>query len=237
MARCAPGPRPRASTQGLSSERRSPASGIPPPFLREALRSAAEDAGAAWSPRFSVEKRGFPLWNSPARPGTPGERTTRNAAEPSDFGPRVSIHRFAQPEKIVTFLGGEARGYDTAVAFSRDGRRLYTGNEDGRVRVWDTATWKQVPELGWEAHRGTVTALAVSHDRTLIATSGDDTLRLFPIDPEPGESRRRESFSLYLDQPANWIHFARGEDGRDRALLHSTPGGTLDIWETDLDQR
>lgn len=155
----------------------------------------------------------------------------------SDFGPRVSIHRFAEPDKIVTFLGGEARGYDTAVVFGRDGRHLYTGNEDGRIRVWDTASWQELPELGWEAHRGAVTALAVSHERTLIATSGDDTLRLYPIDPEPGESRRRERFSLYLDQPANWIQFALGEDGRDRALLHSTPDGTLDIWETDLDQR
>lgn len=155
----------------------------------------------------------------------------------SDFGPRVSIHRFAEPDKIVTFLGGEARSNDTAVVFSRDGRRLYSGSEDGRIRVWETATWQELPELGWDANRGAVTALAVSHDRTLIATSGDTTLRLFPIDPEPGESRRRERFALYLEQPANWIQFARGEDGRDRALLHSTPGGTLDIWETDLDRR
>lgn len=155
----------------------------------------------------------------------------------SDFGPRVSIHRFAEPDTIVTFLGGETRASDTAVCFSPDGRRLYTGNEDGRIRVWETTNWQELPELGWDAHRGAVTALAVSHDRTLIATSGDNTLRLFPIDPEPGESQRRERLSLYLDQPANWIQFALGADGRDRALLHSTPGGTLDVWETDLDQR
>lgn len=146
----------------------------------------------------------------------------------SDFGPRISIHRFARPEKIVTFLGGDTRAYDTAVAFSRDGRRLYTGNEDGRIRVWDTANWQELAHLGWNAHSS-----AVSHDGTLIATSGDDNLRLFPIDPEPGELRRRERFALSFDQPANWIQFARGENGNDRALLHSTPEGTPDIWETD----
>jgi WD40 repeat protein len=151
----------------------------------------------------------------------------------SDFGPRVTIHRFAEPDKTVTHLTGENRAYDTAVAFGRDGHRLYTGNEDGRIRVWDTATWEEIPELGWLAHRSAVTAIAVSHDTTLIATSGDDTLKLFPIDPEPGEPHRRERLSFHLDQPANWIQFASDENGQDRALLHSAPGRTLEIWETD----
>jgi len=151
----------------------------------------------------------------------------------SDFGPRITIHRFAEPGKIVATLGGGARDYDTAVAFSRDGRRLFTGNEDGRIRVWDTATWQELPGLGWPAHRSAVTALAVSHDGTLIATSGDETLKLFPAQPEPGEPHRRERLSFHLDQPANWIQFAHDEKGQDRALLHSVPGGTLQIWETD----
>ncbi|MFT5327130.1 MAG: WD40 repeat protein [Planctomycetaceae bacterium] len=151
----------------------------------------------------------------------------------SDFGPRVTIHRFAEPDKIVTRLTGENRAYDTVVAFGRDGRHLYTGNEDGRIRVWDTATWQEIPQLGWLAHRSAVTAIAVSHDRTLIATSGDDSLKLFPIEPEPGEPHRRERLSFHLDQPANWIQFASDENGQDRALLHSAPGRTLEIWETD----
>lgn len=151
----------------------------------------------------------------------------------SDFGPRITVHRFAEPGKIVATLGGAARDYDTAVVFSRDGSRLFTGNEDGRIRVWDTATWQELPAAGWPAHRSAVTALAVSHDGSLIATSGDDTLKLFPAQPEPGESTRRERLSFRLDSPANWIHFARGQHGRDRALLHSSPRGTLEVWETD----
>ena len=44
---------------------------------------------------------------------------------------------------------------------------------------WDTATWQERPAFGWPAHRSAVTALAVSNDGTLIATSGDETLKLF----------------------------------------------------------
>lgn len=44
---------------------------------------------------------------------------------------------------------------------------------------------------------------------------------------------RRERLSFHLDQPANWIQFARDEKGQDRALLHCVPGGTLQVWETD----
>ncbi|MGK0190219.1 MAG: WD40 repeat protein/predicted Ser/Thr protein kinase [Verrucomicrobiales bacterium] len=155
----------------------------------------------------------------------------------TDFGSRVTIHRFTEPNHIVTTLGSDSHSYDTAVAFGRDGRRLYVGNGDGRIRVWDTTTWKEIPELSWQAQVSAVTAIALSNDRTLIATSGDSTLRLFPIEPEPGQPRRRERISFQLDQAANWIHFARSETGGDRALLHSVPNGTLEIWEADRDQK
>jgi len=155
----------------------------------------------------------------------------------SDFGPRISIHRFKEPEKVVTYLEGTSRGYDTVVVFSRAGDRMFTGNEDGWVRVWDTTTWKEISSLAWPAHRGAVTAIAVSHEGKLVATSGDDTLKLFPIEPERGEKFRREFVSFRLDRPANWIQFARGDEGQDRALLHSVPGRRLEIWETDRENR
>ncbi|MEZ5323597.1 MAG: protein kinase [Verrucomicrobiales bacterium] len=156
----------------------------------------------------------------------------------SDFGTKVTIHPFEFPEKIVATLGGESHHYDTAIAFGRDGRRLYVGNEGGSIHVWDTATWRELPELSWQAHLSAVTAIAVSNDGTLIATSGDTALKLFPIEPEPGESQRRERLSFRLDQAANWIQFACDISGRgDRALLHSVPNGTIEIWETDLEQK
>ncbi len=155
----------------------------------------------------------------------------------SDFGPRISIHPFKEPANIVTHLEGPKRGYDTVAVFSREGDRLFTGNEDGWVRVWDTSTWEEISSLAWPAHRGAVTAIALSHEGKLIATSGDDTLKLFPVAPERGEKFRRELVSFHLDRPANWIQFAQGGDGRDRALFHSVPGRRLEIWETDRENR
>jgi WD40 repeat protein len=149
----------------------------------------------------------------------------------SGNGAGIAIHRFESPETTHRTLAGAARGTDTAVCFSRDSTLLFVGNEDGQVRVWDTATWQEQPALGWPAHRSAVTALAVSHDGTLIATSGDDTLKLYAAHPPAAEPRRRERLSFTLDQPANWIRFA-GKDGRDHALLHCSRDGALVKWET-----
>lgn len=205
---------------------------------RDERRMAGSLAGRLYSVYFETQTI---VWGS-----DPGNRVTVHADHDlspdgnwiasTDFGSRVTIHPFSNPDQIVARLEGEGhvRDPDTAVAFSRDGRRLYTGNEDGRVRVWDTATWQELPALGWLAHRSAVTSLAVSNEESLIATSGGDTLKLFPSDPEPGEPYRRERLSFSLDQPANWIQFARDEEGKDRALLYNVPGRTLEIWEVDL---
>lgn len=175
-------------------------------------------------------------WGGP--PGNPASYFCSHDLSPdgewiasSDFGTRISIHRFTEPKKTVTLLGGAPRGYDTVMVYSGDGRRLFTGNEDGQIRVWDTASWQEIPDLRWSAHSGPVTAIALSHDQKLIATSGGGTIKLFPVEPEPGDTFRRERLTFHRDRPANWIQFARDEQGRDRALLHCAPGLPLEIWE------
>jgi WD40 repeat protein/predicted Ser/Thr protein kinase len=179
-------------------------------------------------------------WGGP--PGNPASYFSSHDLSPdgewiasSDFGTRISIHRFSEPKKTVTRLGGAARGYDTVMVFSRDGRRLYTGNEDGRIRVWDTANWQEISELSWSAHSGPVSAIAMSHDQKLIATSGGGTIKLFPVDPEPGDTFRRERLTFHRNRPANWLQFARDAQGRDSALLHSAPGQALEVWEGAAD--
>ncbi len=146
----------------------------------------------------------------------------------SAFGHRVRIFAVTEVKTTVAILGSE-RDFDTAVAFHPDGTRLYTGNEDGRVRVWDTATWRELPALTWQAHRSTVTALAVSQDGHLIATAGDNGMKLWRTDlSADGTVREQLSFTIY--HPPAWLHFARDDDGSDRALLHCAPWCPLEIW-------
>ena len=150
------------------------------------------------------------------------------------FGHHATIHAVAAPGKIAETLGGldDGRDYDTAVAFHPREPFVYVGNEDGRIRVWEHSgdAWRPRPDLGWHAHRGAVTALAVGSDGVLIATSGDDTLKLVTALPEPGIPGRRERLSFTLYHPANWLHFARDASGRDTALLHSSPWRSVEVW-------
>jgi WD40 repeat protein len=154
------------------------------------------------------------------------------------LGRRVRLYDPADLTKPAPPIGA-FRTYDTALVFHPDGSRLYCGNEDGRVRVFDTTTWTELPEESWQAHSGAVTALAVSNDTRLIATSGDTTLKLWltgkaserrPSRRPLVESDRVEilSFSTYF--PAAWLHFGRDADGSDRSLLHAQPFCPLEIW-------
>jgi WD40 repeat protein len=144
------------------------------------------------------------------------------------LGRRVRLYDPADLTKPAPPIG-EFRTYDTALVFHPDGSRLYCGNEDGRVRVFDTATWTELPEEIWQAHRGVVTALAISNETRLLATSGDTTLKLWLTKKAAGAARvEMLSFSTYF--PAAWLHFGRDADGSDRSLLHAQPFCPLEIW-------
>lgn len=155
----------------------------------------------------------------------------------SPDGRHIAVTAFAHqtriydPEDLTKEAStiGEFRHYDTSVAFHPDGRRLYCGNEDGRVRVFDTATWQEIPEEGWQAHRGAVTAITVSHDTRIIATAGDATLKLWLAKTSEGlPPTEILSFSTYY--PAAWLHFGRDLHGGDLSLMHGEPFGPLEIW-------
>jgi RNA polymerase sigma factor (sigma-70 family) len=67
-----------------------------------------------------------------------------------------------------------------AVAFSRDGKTLFSCGEDGAVRVWDAATGKAQRTIGEGAWFGE--SLAVSPDGGLLAVGcRDGNVRLFDI--------------------------------------------------------
>ncbi len=121
---------------------------------------------------------------------------------------------------------GSAADYDTAVAFHPDGRRLFVGNEDGWVRVFDHGGRTELASESWRAQAGPVTALAISGDGQLIATSGDRTMIFWDAIPGNGEARR-ERLRVGVSAPRNWMRFTA--DGT--AFFHSAPGHALEAWE------
>jgi WD40 repeat protein len=84
----------------------------------------------------------------------------------------------------VVRLGDESN-CATGVAFSPDGRMIATGQGDGTVRLWETATGKQ--RRCFTGHRNSVSCVAFSPDGKRLASGSDDlTVLLWDVyDPAP----------------------------------------------------
>jgi WD40 repeat protein len=122
---------------------------------------------------------------------------------------------------------GDAPTYDTAVAFHPTTRRLFVGNEDGWVRVFDVDTHLELTGERWRAQAGAVTALAVMEDGGIVATSGDRTIHFWDALPKPNHPRR-ERLGISVAAARNWMQFST--DGN--TFMHIAPGNPLEAWET-----
>lgn len=147
------------------------------------------------------------------------------AAVTGFLGRRVRLYPTGDVNSGYVSLG-KADDYDTACAFHPDGRRLYVGNEDGYVRVYDLSTRQELPNESWHAQAGGVTAIAVSRSGKVVATSGDTSLRLWSADPDSNREHR-ERLRIPVEVPRNWMEFTE----EDAMLLHSAPDRPLEIWE------
>ncbi|MFO0969992.1 MAG: hypothetical protein U0793_30945, partial [Gemmataceae bacterium] len=82
---------------------------------------------------------------------------------------------------VHTFKGHGAEVY--SVAFSPDGKMLATGSFDFTVKLWDTASGKEIKTFaGAAGHTKQVLSVAFSPDGQFIASAGaDNTLKVWDV--------------------------------------------------------
>jgi len=109
----------------------------------------------------------------------------------------------------------------TAVAATRDGRRIVTGSDDGTARVWDAASGEVLLTL--QAHGGGVKSVAFSRGEEEILTAGVDH-RARVWDARSGELR---ADLARHEKTVNSASFSN--DGRH--IVTASDDGTAIVWE------
>ena len=117
-------------------------------------------------------------------------------------------------------------GPSRALAFSPDGRVLATGGDDGRLRLWDFASGKELAST--LAHRGEIGLVIFRPDGRSLASCGsiDGAVRLWSAD---GLRPRGEFLSGTRVQPAS-AEFA--PDGRTLLTVFNSKH-VVQIWDVD----
>uniref|UniRef100_A0A6U6E5C0 Uncharacterized protein n=1 Tax=Odontella aurita TaxID=265563 RepID=A0A6U6E5C0_9STRA len=91
-------------------------------------------------------------------------------------------------------VGQLEHGYQvTAVAYSSDGKTVYTGGIDNCIHAWDIRRKERIMTM--KGHTDTITCLSLSPKGThLLSNSSDGTLRTWDIRPFAEGKRHRKTF-------------------------------------------
>lgn len=140
--------------------------------------------------------------------------------------PRVSLRPVrAKPASVKGTLPKDARLLETTghlfevtcVSFSTDGRRLVSGDESGRLVVWDVSSGKVTHTLD-TAQKSSVCRF-LPDDRVLSVGNTADTI----WDPTTGESRTTDQFARITNHP---MDLAVSPSGREY-LVYSFDGDVV----------
>jgi two-component system sensor histidine kinase PilS (NtrC family) len=132
------------------------------------------------------------------------------------------LSRVASTGRVVS-----ATGEVTALTFSPDGKRLYSGGSDATVRRWDPATGTEV-EAVIEGHGDLVTRLALSPDGKRLASAGaDKTARIYNLEEDRWENTLNHEHPVYA--------LAWSPDGAQ--LLTGGSRNPLQVWNARTGQR
>jgi eukaryotic-like serine/threonine-protein kinase len=128
-------------------------------------------------------------------------------------------------EAGLTLRGHEGEVYH--VTFAPDGTTLATAGEDGTVRLWETATGKQVAEL--RGHTDEVNWVAFAPDgRSLVSASDDGTARVWDV----ASRRPRAVFTGHNDRVISAVFLPDG-----RSVVSGGFDRTLQVWDAATGQQ
>ncbi len=117
---------------------------------------------------------------------------------------------------IVHKLQGHTDGVYT-VAFSPDGRYVATGSFDNTIKLWETATGKEVKTYGGaQGHQKMVLSVAFSPDGQLLASGGaDNTLKVWdvPLDAPLRSLKNADAVQAVTLNPDGKLLALGGKDG------------------------
>ncbi|KAG9393025.1 WD domain, G-beta repeat [Carpediemonas membranifera] len=137
------------------------------------------------------------------------------------LGGERTIQLWSPTEGITGVLTGHRYGV-CALAFSHDGRTLYSGANDNSVKVWDVAAAECVRTM--EGHTDFVRSIALSPDGRLLASgSADKTIRV--TDTETGAIMKT------LDLQHEVFSVAFSPDGT--LLASGTSDTSVALWQTE----
>jgi len=153
------------------------------------------EAGPPLTPKPGVEVKhdtSPPLRTIPPKPGQGRKEhlehkipVPRGSGTPDPVVVRLSEH------KLVESLAGH-QATVLGIAFSRDGKRVVTACEDGKVRLWSAPDWKLLETLS--GHQGPVHWAEFSPDGAWVASAGEDkTVRIWSAENGKLEQALSES--------------------------------------------
>jgi len=121
------------------------------------------------------------------------------------------------PADAIYEIKAQRNSANTALAFSRDGKRLALGYADGVVTLNNAADGKQIAQ--WKKHKHAVIALRFTRLGRLLSGDADGAIAV--VDGKEGEANRRD---LFHEEPPNLFDEHRKEKVTAIAF---TPNGRL----------
>jgi WD40 repeat protein len=196
------------------------------------IASAGHGGLKVWNAATGLVRLDFPghktlTWSVAWQPPD-GRRIASAGGRGNGRGPCVKVWDAVNEREVFPPLEFQKGRPAYALAFSRDGQYLVTGNADGIVDVWDAETGGVVQELG--THKRDIQGLVFSTDgRWLASASSDGDVKIWDAKRLDQIQQLHRSFPSRVPGPS--LNVAFSPDGQ--RLAAGGKKNTVKIWDVE----